>query len=109
MVTTAFRQGDIHDVHLDDSVASRPVVVISRTEVNAQRMSIVIALITTTVRDMPVEIPVGKTEGLEKNGVINLGDIHTLSQARFGERKGCLSAEKIERLQDGLKLLFAVP
>ena len=103
-----FEQGDIHYAHFDDPIKSRPVVVLSRTDLNMLRTNIVVALITGTIRGIPYEVSVGIDEGLSKDSVVDLGDIHTLPKTRFSERKGGLSPDKIDQLREGLKLLFAL-
>lgn len=100
------RQGDIHYCRFDEPVKSRPVLILSRTELNAVRENVVVALITRTVRNIPLEIPVGEREGLSKEGVVSLGDIHTVPKTLLSDRKGALSADKLEAMADGLKLLF---
>ncbi len=105
---TGPRQGDIHYCDFPEPVKSRPVLILSRTEINAVRENIVVALITRTVRGIPLEIPVGKAEGLSKEGVVSLGDIYTVSKALLSDRKGALSMEKIGRVSEGLNLLFAL-
>lgn len=102
------RQGDIHYCGFDTPIKSRPILILSRTEINAVRENIVVALITRTVRGIPLEIPVGKEEGLSKNGVVSLGDIYTVSKGLLSGKKGALSADKLEKISEGLKLLFAL-
>lgn len=108
MTLSIARQGDIHYCRFDGPIKSRPVLVLSRTEINAVRENIVVALVTRTVRKIPLEIPVGKAECLSKEGVVNLGDIYTVSKSLLSEKKGQLSADKLEIMQEGLKLLFAL-
>jgi mRNA-degrading endonuclease toxin of MazEF toxin-antitoxin module len=105
---TSPRQGDIHYCRFEEPVKSRPVLVLSRTDINAVRENVVVALITRTVRGIPLEIPVGKTEGLTQEGVASLGDIYTVSKGHLSDKKGALSPEKLAHMADGLKLLFAL-
>jgi mRNA interferase MazF len=109
VTNSVIQQGDIHYCHFDDPIKSRPIVVLSRTELNAVRENVVVALITRTIRQIPLEIPVGAAEGLPKDGVIALGDIHTVQKTRLSERKGALSSEKMSLIYAGFKLLFAIP
>lgn len=109
MTSPAARQGDIHYCRFDEPIKSRPVLVISRTELNSVRENVIVALVTRTVRNIPLEIPVGKAEGLSKEGVASLGDVYTVPKTLLSERKGQLSPDKIAMMQEGLKLLFALP
>ena len=102
-------QGDIHYAHFDDAIKNRPVVLISDSEVNYVRGKVIVALITSTIRQTPFEISVGTAEGLSKEGVVSLSDIETIPKLRLSSRKGRLSPEKMDHLREGLKLLFAIP
>lgn len=109
MTALATKQGDIHYCHFEEPIKSRPVLILSRTEINSVRENIVVALVTRTVRNIPLEISVGKAEGLSREGVASLGDIHTVPKTLLSEKKGKLSADKLQTMQEGLKLLFALP
>ncbi len=108
MTLSVARQGDIHYCRFDEPIKSRPVLVLSRTEINTVRENIVVALVTRTIRNIPLEIPAGKVEGLSKEGVVSLGDVYTVSKSLLSEKKGQLSADKLGKMQEGLKLLFAL-
>jgi mRNA interferase MazF len=98
--------GDVVYAQFPAPVKSRPVVVLSRGEINAVRENIVVALVTRTIRRIPLEVPVGKAEGLPKEGVVSLGDIHTIPRSIMGPIQGALSSTKVTLMQAGLSLLF---
>lgn len=102
------KQGDIHYCRFPEPIKSRPVLILSRAELNAVRENVIVALITRTVRNIPLEIPVGKADGLPKEGVVSLGDIYTVSKTLLSDRKGALSSNKVAQISEGLKLLFAI-
>jgi len=108
-MTFPVKQWDIYFCHFDEPVKSRPVLVLSRSELNAVRENIVVALITRTIRNIPTEVRVGKAEGLPKEGVISLGDIHTVPKTLLSARKGEISSEKITQIFNGLRLIFNLP
>jgi mRNA interferase MazF len=98
--------GDVVYAQFPAPVKSRPVVVLSRGEINAVRENIVVALVTRAIRRIPLEVPVGKAEGLPKEGVVSLGDIHTIPRSIMGPVRGALSSTKVTLMQAGLSLLF---
>ena len=102
------RQGDVHYCQFDEPVKSRPVLILSRSELNAVRENVVVALVTRTIRHIPLEVAVGKAEGLPKEGVVSLGDIYTVPKTLLSEKKGTLSDEKQRKVSEGLKLLFSL-
>ena len=107
-MSQAVSRGDIYYCHFGDPIKDRPVLVLSRSEINAVRANVVVALVTRTIRNIPLEIPVGAAEGLPKEGVVSLGDIHTVPKALLSEKKGELNPEQMEKVSEGLKMLFAL-
>jgi mRNA interferase MazF len=105
-VAESYVAGDIVYARFPAPIKDRPVLVLSRGEINAVRENIVVAFVTRTIRRIPLEVPVGKEEGLPKSGVVSLGDIHTIPRALMGPIRGRLSPEKLFQAQKGLTLLF---
>lgn len=77
----------IHVAHLDKA---RPVLVLTRELVLATRTQITVAPVTTTVRGLSVEIPVGPANGLGHDSVVNCDNIVTIPRDLLGERIGYL-------------------
>lgn len=105
-MTEGYVLGDVVYAQFPAPVKSRPVVVLSRGEINAVRENIVVALVTRTVRGIPLEVPVGREEGLPKEGVVSLGDIHTIPRTIMGPVRGSLSLSKVREIKEALALLF---
>src|SRR5262245_24216401 len=103
-----FQPGDICYAQFPEPVKSRPVVILSRGSLNSAREKIVVAPITTHIRNTPFEMTVGEEEGLPKESVISLGDVFTTNKAHLSSPKGKLSEEKILLVHEGLKLLFDI-
>ena len=102
-------QGDIYYCHFEAPIKDRPVVVLSRAEINAVRTNVIVALVTRTIRDIPLEIPVGKAEGLPKEGVVSLSDIHTVPKTLLSRKQGKLPKDKMQKVYKNLKLIFTIP
>ena len=62
-------------------VGRRPVLLLSRNEAYRVRTSVTVAIITSTIRKIPVEVPLGASEGLPKTCVVNLDTIMTIEKA----------------------------
>jgi mRNA interferase MazF len=77
----------IHIAHLDKA---RPVLVLTREMVIPQRTQITVAPVTSTVRGLSVEIPVGQANGLGHDSVVNCDNIVTIPKTALGERIGYL-------------------
>jgi mRNA interferase MazF len=77
----------IHLAHLDKA---RPVLVLTREMVIPQRTQVTVAPVTSTVRGLSVEIPVGQANGLGHDWVVNCDNIVTIPKTALGERIGYL-------------------
>lgn len=77
----------IHAVHLDKV---RTALVLTRAEVRTARSSVTVAAITSTRRGLSVELPVGPANGLDRDSVVNLDTIYTISLDDLGPQIGVL-------------------
>ena len=66
------RKGEIWWANLPPPVGKRPVVLLSRNEAYAVRNAVTVAEVTSTIRGIPVEVPLGPEDGLPKKCVANL-------------------------------------
>jgi mRNA interferase MazF len=61
----------------------RPALVLTRSEVVDRLDRILVALATTTIRNLPSEVRVGANEGLSTDCVLNFDTPELLSRSRF--------------------------
>jgi mRNA interferase MazF len=102
------RRGEIWWARLPAPAGKRPVLLLSRDEAYSVRALITVAPITTRVRGLPVEIPVGSGEGLPKPSVVNLDTITTIAKRSLEERAGRLAGEKLAQLDDALRFALGL-
>ncbi len=100
------RRGEIWWADLPVPAGRRPVVLLSRNEAYAVRELVTIAPITTRVRRIPTEVPLGPAEGLPKACVVNLDTITTIPRRALTEPIGPLPPEKLTAVERAL--LFAL-
>ena len=96
------RQYEIWQAHLPEPIGSRPVLLLSRDAAYDYLSRVLVVEITTTVRDIPVEVPLGRAEGLARRSVANCDNLHAVPKARLGERLGALSAARIPEVKRAL-------
>lgn len=56
----------------------RPIVILTRTRIASQLTRVLVAPITTTARDIPTEVSMGKPEGVKPGSVANLDNAQLL-------------------------------
>lgn len=79
--------GDVWWADVDDDKI-RPVVVLTRRRIASRLTRIVVAPITTTVRDIPTEVALGSQEGVRVGSVANFDNIQLLDSDRLLRRAG---------------------
>jgi mRNA interferase MazF len=96
------RQYEIWWARLPEPVGRRPVLLLSRSSAFDYLTRILIAEVTTTVRAIPVEVPLGRSEGLRKKCVANLDNVHVLPKSRLDARIGTLAPRRATEVKRAL-------
>ena len=100
------RRGEIWWAELPAPAGRRPVVLLSRNEAYAVRELVTVAPVTTRIRRIPTEVPLGPAEGLPKACVVNLDTITTIPRRTLTAAIGPLSSEKLTAVERSL--MFAL-
>lgn len=74
----------------------RPVLILTRNSIIPYLSEITIAPITTTVRNIPSEVEIGKLDGLKTHCAVNLDHLQTVAKQKIGAKISALSSEKME-------------
>lgn len=80
--------------HLDKT---RPVVVLTRAPARSAMTKVTVAPITTTIRGLSSEVPIGPECGIDHLSVISLDNVLTIGTDRLGRTLGQLGLRE-ERL-----------
>lgn len=94
------RRGEVWLAHVGRK--PRPVVVVTRDEVIDVRANVTVAEITTQVRGLAVEVPIGPDSGVDETSVVNCDGLHTVSQRRLTERLGTVGEDTLEDICAGI-------
>jgi mRNA interferase MazF len=77
-------------IHLAALDKTRPVLILTRPQVRPYLNTITIAPITSTIRGLSTEIPVGPANGLNHESVVSCDNITTIPRAAIGRHLGYL-------------------
>ena len=99
-------RGDVYDANL--SVGSHPVVVVTRDSAIPVLRNVCVAVVTSTIRGAPTEVPVGRGEGLSRDSVVNCDDLVTTSKSVLSRRRGSLGPEATYRLDVALRIALGL-
>lgn len=109
-MTGSARRGDVFLVRLGarrgrEIRKARPCVVVSPDELNAARVTYIVAPLTTGVHPYPFRVP---CRFAGKDGHVVLDQILAVDGARLGKRLGQLTTSTVQRSLGVLQAMFAI-
>ena len=93
----------IHIVQLDKP---RPALILTREIARPYLRSVTVATITSTVRGISTEVPLGAVNGLDHDCVVACDNVLTVPRANVGRHVGYLLPEQEPELARALQLAF---
>lgn len=102
------RRGEVWWANLPPPMGRRPVVLLTRDDSYAVRNEATVAEVTTRIRNIPVEVPLGPEDGLPRRCVANLDNINTIRLSLLRDRVGLLSQANIQALDAALRFALGL-
>ena len=99
-------QGELWLMEREDE-ASRPALVVSRDEAIPVLNNVIIAPVTSTVRDIPTCLPLGSAEGLRQDCVASFDNLAAVPKHMLTRRLGRLGPAGRHRLCHALRAVAA--
>ena len=96
------RRREIWWAELEPPVGRRPVVLLSRNEAYNVRSLVIVAPVTTRIRRIPSEVPLGIDDGMPQGCVANLDTITTIPKDCLQNRLTTLSAKKLKEVESAI-------
>ena len=96
----------VRPIHLARLDKTRPVLVLTRELVRPYLTRVTVAPITSTVRGLSTEVPVGPRNGLDHESAVSLDNIVTVPVSTLGRRIGVLLDDQEPMLTRAIHLAF---
>lgn len=93
----------IHSARLDKT---RPVLILTREVVRPHLSRVTVAPITSTIRGLSTEVPVGPANGLEHDSVVSCDNIVTVPASVLGRQLGFLLTGQETALAQAIRAAF---
>jgi len=93
------RWGEVWWAELEPSTGRRPVVLLSRDEAYSVRSLVIVAPVTTRIRNVPSEVPLVADDGVPHDCVANLDTITTIPKGCLHSRLTTLSPRKLKEIE----------
>ena len=93
----------IHIAHLDKA---RPVLILTRELVRPHMATVTVAPITTTIRGLSTEVPVGQANGMAGASVVSCDNVTTVPADTLGTQIGVLLDHQEVALAAAIRAAF---
>lgn len=97
------KRGEVWWVEMPAPAGRRPAVLLSRDAAYRVRAAITVAPVTRTIRNIPVEVPLDRGDGMPVRCVVNLDDITTLPKVLIKQRIAALSPDKVQQIDEAIR------
>jgi mRNA interferase MazF len=85
-----------------------PVVVLTRDEAIPVLRRVTVAPITSMIRGLPSEVPIGQAEGLDRDSVVSCDNITTVAQDVLDRRLGVLGPVALRQLAAAITIALGL-
>jgi mRNA interferase MazF len=102
------KRGDVRWYKFETPDKSRPVVLLTRDSIIPHLGELTVAPITSTIRDIPSEVPLDKGDGMPRECAINCDHLQTVAKARIGSRITSLSPVRMRELRAAIAFAIAL-
>jgi mRNA interferase MazF len=93
-------------IHSADLDKTRPVLILTREVVRPHLSRVTVAPITSSIRGLSTEVPVGPANGLDDDSVVSCDNIVTVPVSTLGRLLGFLLAEQEAALTEAIRAAF---
>jgi mRNA interferase MazF len=93
-------------IHVAELDKARPVLVLTRELVRPHLSRVTVAPITTSIRGLSSEVPVGPENGLDGPSVVSCDNIVTVPSGALGRQLGVLLQAQEPALSDAIRAAF---
>jgi mRNA interferase MazF len=95
-------RGDVYDVEFEGG--RRPAVIVTRDVALPVLANVCVVDVTSTVRGLVTEVPLGPAQGLSHECAANCDNISTIPKWALGRRRGVLGPADLHRLRAALRI-----
>src|SRR5216684_8719272 len=102
IVARVIARGEVWTYRFKAPDKRRPMLILSRDDAIEVLSTVMVAPVTSTIRDLPSQVVIGATEGLDHDSAISLDHIQCVDRARLIRRLGRLSPERMREVCSAL-------
>jgi mRNA interferase MazF len=102
------KRGEIWWADLDQPAGRRPVLLLSRNEAYDIRELVIVAPVTTHIRNIASEVSLGISDGMPRECVANLDTITTIAKNSLKSRVAELNPVKLREMEAAIRFALGM-
>jgi mRNA interferase MazF len=102
------KRGEVRWYKFGKPDKNRPVVILTRDSIIPYIGEVTVAPVTSTVRDIPSEVPLGRADGMPRDCAINCDHLQTVAQLKIGPLVASLSPGKLHEVRRAIAFALAL-
>jgi mRNA interferase MazF len=91
-------RGEVWTYRFKEPDKRRPVLILSRDEAIEVLNTVLVAPITSTIREVPSQVVIGEREGLDHDSAVSLDHVQCVDRAKLVRRLGRVSPERMREV-----------
>jgi mRNA interferase MazF len=97
------KRGEVRWYKFSHPDKRRPVVILTRDSIIEHLGAVTIALVTSTIRDIPSEVNLGLENGMPRACAINCDHLQTVPKAKIGSLIATLDPERLSQVRKAIQ------
>ena len=97
------KRGEVRWYKFKHPDKKRPVVILTRNSILEYLGEVTVAPVTSTIRDIPSEVPLSRVDGMHNDCAVNCDHLQTVSKANIGALITTLSQGKLGEIHDAIR------
>jgi len=102
------KRGEVRWYKFTHPDKKRPVLVLTRNSIIEYLDEVTVAPITSTIRNIPSEVQLSRSEGLTKDCAVNCDHIQTVPKAKLGGLITTLSHSKLSETRQAIQFALGL-
>jgi mRNA interferase MazF len=102
------KRGEVRWYKFGKPDKNRPVVILTRDSIIPYIGEVTVAPVTSTVRDIPSEVLLGRADGMPRDCAINCDHLQTVAQSKIGPLVASLSLGKMHEVRRAVVFALAL-
>ena len=102
------KRGEVRWYKFEKPDKNRSVIILTRDSIIPYMNEVTVAPVTSTIRDIPSEVLLGKEDGMPKECAINCDHLQTVAKVKLGSLITTLASSRLREVRAAIDFALAL-